>query len=93
VLDVVDDDPTVCDDPQYKLIEVNPPSSWLQEFDGNLSLDFTNLENGALGQANQNGITFDDDANGYGWYIDLTPGLNEENLATSDPYEWKAKPG
>jgi hypothetical protein len=54
---------------------------------------FASLDNGALGHSNALGITLDDDANGYGWYVDLTPGLNEEFLPTANPYEWKARPG
>ena len=39
------------------------------------NLSFDDLANGALGEATNNTITLDDNANGYGWYIDLTPGL------------------
>ncbi|MCP4767449.1 MAG: hypothetical protein GY875_14375, partial [Gammaproteobacteria bacterium] len=46
-----------------------------------------------MGHADNSTITLDTNANGYGWYIDLTPSLNEEFLPTSNPYEWKAKPG
>ncbi|MDS4060265.1 MAG: tandem-95 repeat protein [Candidatus Contendobacter sp.] len=38
-------------------------------------------------------ITLDDDAAGYGWFIDPTPSDNDEFLPTSNPHEWIAKPG
>ncbi len=60
---------------------------------GSTQINFDTLVQGALGEASGISITLDDNANGYGWYIDLTPGLNEEFLPTANPYEWKAKPG
>ncbi len=57
-----------------------------------LSISFDALMNGALGESLDNAITLDNNANGYGWYVDLTPGLNEEFLPTANPYEWKAAP-
>ena len=91
VINAVDESRPICDEPE--LIEVNPPGSWLQDNAPTLSIDFADLENGSLGQANNGSITLDTTANGYGWYIDLTPGLNEEYLPTANPYEWIAKPG
>ncbi|HNL13850.1 MAG TPA: tandem-95 repeat protein [Accumulibacter sp.] len=38
-------------------------------------------------------ITLDDNAAGYGWFIDPTPSGHEEFLPTSNPNEWFAKPG
>ena len=38
-------------------------------------------------------ITLDDNAAGHGWFIDATPGANEEFLATSDANVWVAKEG
>ena len=38
-------------------------------------------------------ITLDTNAAGHGWFIDTTPGDNEEFLPTSNPNEWVARPG
>jgi hypothetical protein len=80
-------------------LDMDVLAPWLGtlQLDGYLSsgLDVTTapLATGAVGQTTGNTITLDNNANGYGWYIDLTPGLNEEFLPTSNPYEWVAKPG
>lgn len=58
-----------------------------------VSISFTNLYGGALGQTTGTTITLDDNAAGWGWFIDATPGQNEEFLPTADPTVWKAKPG
>lgn len=93
VLDIVDDDPTVCDESQYKLIKINPPNSFLNEFDADLSLEFFNLKVAAQGQVKPRGINLADNSDGFGWGVDLTPGLNEELLPTPERYEWSAEPG
>lgn len=49
VLDIVDDDPTNCAERRYKLIKVNLPDSWLQEYNVSLSYIFANVENDARG--------------------------------------------
>jgi hypothetical protein len=54
---------------------------------------FTDLSGASLGQTTGDRITLDTDAADHGWFIDYTPYLNEEWLPTSNPYEWKAKPG
>jgi hypothetical protein len=56
-------------------------------------IGFTDLPGASLGQTTGDKITLDADAAGYGWFIDTTPYLNEEWLPTSNPLEWKAKPG
>jgi len=58
-----------------------------------ISLNFANLTNGAVGETIGHSITLDDDGNGYGWFIDSTPESNDEFLPTSNPNEWIAKPG
>ena len=58
-----------------------------------VSVTFADLAGAALGQTNANGITLDTNAAGNGWFIDTTPGLNEEFLPTSNPNEWVAKAG
>jgi len=57
------------------------------------SLNIADLPGGAVGQAVGNTITLDDNAAGHGWFIDTTPGSNEEYLPTSNPNEWVAKEG
>ncbi|MEQ1533296.1 MAG: matrixin family metalloprotease, partial [Sideroxydans sp.] len=59
----------------------------------NITITFTDLANGALGQTTGTTITLDTNASGYGWFIDTTPSLNEEFLPTSNPNEWVAKAG
>jgi hypothetical protein len=54
---------------------------------------FADLAGSALGQTTGTTITLDDNAAGYGWFIDATPDLNEEFLPTADPTVWKAKAG
>jgi hypothetical protein len=54
---------------------------------------FTDLPGAALAQTTGDKITLDTDAAGHSWFFDYTPYLNEEWLPTSNPYEWKAKPG
>ncbi len=58
-----------------------------------VSLNFANLVNGAVGETVGHTITLDDDGAGHGWFIDSTPQSNDEFLATSNPNEWIAKPG
>ena len=60
---------------------------------GSVELAFENLPNGALGQTTNTTITLDVNAAGWGWFVDATPGLNEEFLPTADPTVWKAKAG
>ena len=47
----------------------------------------------SLGQSTSTNITLDDDASGHNWFIDTTPGDNEEFLPTSNPNVWVARPG
>jgi hypothetical protein len=62
-----------------------------------INLSFANLAGGAVGQTTGEGanatITLDDNAAGYGWFIDTTPADNNEFLPTSNPNEWVAKAG
>ena len=58
-----------------------------------ISLKISNLAAGTIGQALDHSITLDDNAAGHGWFIDTTPGDNEECLPTSNPNEWVARPG
>jgi hypothetical protein len=58
-----------------------------------VNVTFADLASGAVGQASGTTITLDTNAAGHGWFIDSTPGLNEEWLPTSNPNEWKAKLG
>ena len=58
-----------------------------------VSLNITDLPNGALGQTTGTTITLDDNAAGHGWFIDTTPGDNAEFLPTHNPNEWIAKEG
>ncbi|MBI5429000.1 MAG: matrixin family metalloprotease [Nitrosomonadales bacterium] len=83
----------VCPPPQ--LIKVNKkPVSSSSGYDLNsVSVTFGALDGGALGLTNASGITLDTNAANYNWYIDTTPGSNEEYLPTSNPYEWVAKAG
>ena len=58
-----------------------------------LTLSVAALPGASLGQTSGTALTLDTDAAGHGWYIDYTPYLNEEYLATSNPNEWIAKSG
>lgn len=58
-----------------------------------VSFVFADLYGSAIGETSGNFITLDWNAAGHGWFIDLTPGSNEEFLPTADPNVWKAKPG
>ncbi|NOT98405.1 MAG: matrixin family metalloprotease, partial [Sideroxydans sp.] len=58
-----------------------------------INLSFADLPAGALGQTTGSSITLDTNAAGNNWFIDTTPGLNEEYLPTSNPNEWVAKAG
>ena len=58
-----------------------------------VTLNFADLPGGAVGQTVGANITLDDNAAGNNWFIDTTPGSNEEFLPTSNPYEWVAKAG
>ncbi|MEQ1526082.1 MAG: matrixin family metalloprotease [Gallionella sp.] len=59
----------------------------------NITITFTDLAGGALGQTTGNAITLDTNAAGNNWYIDTTPSDNSEYLPTSNPNEWVAKAG
>jgi len=60
-------------------------------------VNFADLPAGAIGQTTGAGgnatITLDLNAAGHGWFIDTTPGSNEEYLPTSNPNEWQARAG
>lgn len=62
-----------------------------------VGIAFDDIAGGALATATINQastiITFDKVAAGHGWFIDSTPGQNEEFLPTSNPDEWVAKEG
>lgn len=89
---VMENMPSSC--PPPKLIKVNKPASGNSGYDLNsISVTLGALEGGALGQTNANGIILDSNAAGYNWFIDTTPGQNEEWLPTSNPNEWVAKAG
>ena len=49
------------------------------------------LDGGALAQTTGTTITLDTNAAGYNWFIDTTPGVNEEYLPTADANVWQAK--
>ena len=57
------------------------------------TLVFADLPGNAVGQTIGNTITLDINAAGNGWFIDSTPGMNEEFVATSNPNEWVARVG
>ena len=57
------------------------------------TLDFADLPGDGVGQTIGNTITLDINAAGHGWFIDPTPGVNEEYVATSNPNEWVARVG
>ncbi len=84
---------------QDEQLDISGLETWLANLGRNsylgegFNLTMAPMQNGALGESVGSTITLDDNANGFGWYIDLTPGLNEEFLPTANPYEWKAKPG
>jgi hypothetical protein len=59
----------------------------------NVSVTFSDLAGGALGQTTGSTITLDTNAAGYNWFIDSTPAGNSEFLPTSNPNEWVAKAG
>lgn len=82
--------PSSCPPPQ--LIKINgKPASGSSSYDLNsIPVAFADLAGAAVGRT---GITLDSNAAGYGWFIDTTPGLNEEFLPTSNPNEWVAKAG
>ena len=63
-----------------------------------VTYSFTDLPGTALGQTTGEGataaITLDQNAAGYGWYIDATPlDSTDDYLPTSNPNIWQAKPG
>jgi hypothetical protein len=58
-----------------------------------VNLTFADLPGAAVGQTVGSSITLDTNAAGNGWFIDTTPGQNEEWLPTSNPNEWVAKEG
>ncbi len=55
-----------------------------------IRVDFADLPGDGVGQTIGNTITLDINAAGNGWFIDKTPGVNEEFVATSNPNEWVA---
>ncbi|MBU1775847.1 MAG: tandem-95 repeat protein [Gammaproteobacteria bacterium] len=57
------------------------------------TLNVADLQGAAIGQTTGTSITLDANAAGNGWFIDPTPGQNEEWLPTSNPNEWVAKAG
>ncbi|MBU0621288.1 MAG: matrixin family metalloprotease [Gammaproteobacteria bacterium] len=95
VMEYVPDD-TTC--PPPKLIKVTKPSSGASGLGagynlGSVGVTFSDLAGGALGQTIGSTITLDTNAAGFNWFIDPTPGQNEEWLPTSNPNEWVAKEG
>ncbi|WP_334407672.1 Ig-like domain-containing protein [Bradyrhizobium sp. AZCC 2289] len=62
---------------------------------GRPNLQFTNLLGITLGETELFGqiVTLDQNAAGYGWFVDATPVSNEEFLPTSDPNVFVAPPG
>ena len=90
---MVDENHPVCPPPQ--LIKVNgKPVSGSASYDLNtFPVTFADLTGSALGQTTGTTITLDTNAAGNGWFIDTTPGLNEEYLPTSNPNEWVVKAG
>ena len=58
-----------------------------------VTFNLADLPGAALGQTTGSTITLDTNAAGYNWFIDTTPGSNEEFLPTSNPNEWVAKAG
>ncbi|MES2205595.1 MAG: tandem-95 repeat protein [Pseudomonadota bacterium] len=58
-----------------------------------VTLNFAPLVGAITGQTTGNTITLDTNAAGYGWFVDSTPEDSSEFLPTSNPNEWKAKPG
>ncbi len=58
-----------------------------------VTVNLADLPGAAVGQTVGSTITLDTTAAGYNWFIDPTPGLNEEWLPTSNPNEWVAKAG
>ena len=76
-------------------------NAWLRSasIDGRLAdlagtiLVFDSLESSIVGNTDQGVITLDNNAADHGWFIDATPGGNEEFLPTSNPNVWVARPG
>ena len=60
---------------------------------GAISLAFDNLSGSKVGEILGSNVTLDFTAGGHGWFIDATPGENEEFLPTSNPNVWVARPG
>jgi hypothetical protein len=60
---------------------------------GDVTVAIGPLEGNAVGQTTGTSITLDPTAAGHGWFIDATPGENEEFLPTSDSNIFLAKPG
>ena len=58
-----------------------------------ITLNLADLPNGAVGQTTGTSITLDTNAAGHNWFIDPTPGANEEYLPTSNPNQWQARAG
>ncbi|EXI65626.1 MAG: rhombotarget A [Candidatus Accumulibacter adjunctus] len=85
-------------DPIVGALSVEPAGTWIAiDEDLAAAASFANLPDFALGHTTGTGsaaeITLDTDAAGHGWFVDATPGLNEEFLPTSNPGEWVARPG
>jgi len=76
---------------QTQDINVDGLEAWVESLDlgsyltDGLDITLSSLKSGALGESTNKTITLDNNANGYGWYVDLTPGLNEEFLPTANP--------
>jgi hypothetical protein len=89
---VVDESASSCSAP--KLIKVKKPASGSSDLglDG-VTVSFSEMSGGTLGQTTGSNITLDTTAANYGWYIDYTPYLNDEYLPTSNPNLWVAKAG
>ena len=74
-------------------------SSWINSIENSqkISMTISDLTGSTLGQTTGLGntaqITLDSNAAGHGWFIDSTPGSNEEFLPTSNPDVWLAKAG
>jgi hypothetical protein len=80
-------------EPAAGILENNPGGSNNSFRLQGISISFTSLSGSAIGQTTGQTITLDDNAAGWGWFIDPTPGSNEEFLPTADPNVWKARPG
>jgi hypothetical protein len=60
---------------------------------GPVTVSISSFDGSTLAQTAGISITLDDNAPGYGWFIDPTPQSNEEFLPISNPNELVAKAG